>query len=252
VTIDNPRKAVVVIGATGDVGRGIVAVLVEHGHTVVAVARNPQRLIDLAAELGNPANLHTISGSVTDDESAAALLLAVQVVLPVVDAVVVSVNGARKPAPLLTHSPTALAALINQDLITHYTAARAFAPALSAGGVLLGIGGGSCDFVLHEGVPQSVAQGGLRMLYRGLAHEFRDQPLHIRELIIASVVNGLSTRAFADPLWVTEREVGQQVLAILENPAAFPDPILRIARRDRTGRPLFTSEGPNRLQGFKG
>jgi NAD(P)-dependent dehydrogenase (short-subunit alcohol dehydrogenase family) len=244
------KTNVVVIGATGDVGRGIVGVLTRAGHTVAAVARQSARLSALRADSDTPERTRIICGSVADDASAAALLVAIRAALPTIDAVVVSVNAPRVPAPLLTHSSASLAAMIHQDLISHYAAARAFIPAIAPGGVFLGIGGGSCDLVLHEGVPQSVAQGGLRQLYRGLAHEFRNSAVFIRELIIASVVNGVSTRTTAHPLWVTDQEVGQQVASILSDASTYPGPILRLARRDGSGRPVFSDEGPSRVQGF--
>ena len=243
-------RNIVLIGATGDVGRGIAEVLLGRGHSVIGVARSSDRLAALAASLGNPATLHTLVGSVQNDALAARLLRDIQSLGPQMDGVVVSVNAARTPAPLASYSSPALATLINQDLITHFTAARQFLPALPAGATYVGIGGGSCDFILHEGVPQSVAQAALRMLYRGLAHEFRDQPIELRELIIASVVNGVSTRTFADAAWVTDLEIGEQVAAILENPKAFAGPILRLARRDASGKPVFSTEPATRVQGF--
>ena len=241
----------VVIGATGDVGRGIVAELLRRGHNVAAVARNASRLAALRTELGAGPRLLAVPGSLADDGSAAALRVALMAALGTLDSVVVAVNAPRQPAPLAAHNSDQFAALIGGDLITHYTAARAFIPALADGGVYLGIGGGSCDFVLHEGVPQSVAQAALRMLYRGLAHEFRDQPVRIRELIIASVVNGVSTRSYADPSWVSDNEIGHQVAAIIAQPLQFPGPILRMARRDSSGQPVFSSEPPTKVQGFR-
>lgn len=252
-------KNVLIIGATGDVGRGIAAGLAAKGHALALVARDPSRLDALRARLaaestGGPGAaplLHAIVGSVANDADAAVLRDAALQALGAIDCVVISVNAPRRPAPLLGQASAAFAQLIEADLVTHYCAARAFIDALRPGGLLLGIGGGSCDFVLHEGVAQSVAQAGLRMLYRGLAHECRDRDLHVRELIIASVVNGASTRSFADPLWVTAEEIGAQVASILAAPQDYPDPILRIARRDASGRPVFTTEGASRIQGFR-
>ena len=251
-------KKIVVIGATGDVGRGIVAELLPAGHQVVAVARDAGRLAALVAEFalaapaaGDSATLSTLVGSVATDASAAELLAAIRAVHGTPAAVIVSINSARRPQPLSDYDTGQFASLIGGDLFSHFTAAHCFIPALSAGGTYIGIGGGSCDFVLHDGVPQSVAQAALRMLYRGLAHEHRDSPVHIRELIVASVVNGVSTRAFADPSWVTEREIGAQVAAIVAAPEQYPAPILRLARRDATGLPAFSLEAPSRVQGFR-
>ncbi len=244
------KKSIVVIGATGDVGSGIVKALLRRGHRVAAAARNSARLAALLDELGHPQDLHAVPGSLETDEGAAVLLRDARTIFPAIDAVIVSVNAPRRPAPLLTHSSDSLTALLRGDLIAHYTAARTFIPALEPAGVLIGIGGGSCDFILGGGVPQSVGQAGLRMLYRGLSHELAAVPLHVRELIIASIVNGTSTRDRADPQWVTDIEIGEQVAAIVENPGAFPEPILRIARRDAGGRPVFSAEAPTRVQGF--
>jgi NAD(P)-dependent dehydrogenase (short-subunit alcohol dehydrogenase family) len=245
------KKSILVIGATGDVGTGIVEVLLLRGHRVAAAARNSDRLGALLDRLRRPADLHAVPGSLETDQRAEAMREHVRAIFPAIDAVIVAVNSPRRPAPLLTHASDSLTALIRGDLIAHYTAARTFIPALEPGGVLIGIGGGSCDFILHEGVPQSVAQAGLRMLYRGLAQELAAIPVHVRELIIASIVNGTSTRDRADPQWVTDAEIGEQIAAIAENPAAFPGPILRIARRDGSGRPVFSAEAPTRVQGFR-
>jgi NAD(P)-dependent dehydrogenase (short-subunit alcohol dehydrogenase family) len=245
------KKNVVVIGGSGDVGRGIVRVLLEQGHRVVAAARHAGGLAALSEALGHPVRLRTVTGSLASDDAAAAMLQAVLGVFAEIDAVIVSVNAPRQPARLLTHSTDDLAALIRGDLITHYAAARTFISALQPQGVYIGIGGGSCDFILEGGVPQSVAQAGLRMLYRGLAHEFAEKPVELRQLIIASIVNGASTRDRADPQWVTDTEIGEQVAAIVDNPRTFPGPILRIARRDNSGRPVFSAETPTRVQGFR-
>ncbi|GLR65676.1 hypothetical protein GCM10010909_03540 [Acidocella aquatica] len=242
---------IAVIGASGEVGRGITSVLLTHGFKVAAIGQNASRLATLAAELGDPANLRTITGSLKTDATAQILLESLRDTFPRIDGVVVSVNGPRATADVLSHSSNDFAALIAQDLVTHFTAARCFIPAIAPGGVYLAIGGGSADFILEGGVHLSAAQAGLRMLYRGIAHELDGQPITLKELTIASVVNSVSTRADAHPLWVTETEIGEQVAAMLTDPAAFPGTIWRMTRRDNTGHPGLSGEGPTRVQGFK-
>ena len=242
---------VLVLGATGDVGRGIAAAQLQRGHRVLAVARHSERLQALTQELGSPPGLHTLTGTIADDSHASQVLSAVRAIATQIDVVVVSVNGARQLAPLLSNDSAEFAARIALDLVTHFTAARAFLPALAPNGVYLGIGGGSADFMLENGAYMSIAQAGLRMLYRGLAHEQRERNIHVRELIIASVVNGASTRVHADPLWVTDQEIGEHVANILASPANFAGPILRMASRDATGRPVLTTEPATRVQGLR-
>jgi NADP-dependent 3-hydroxy acid dehydrogenase YdfG len=240
---------IVVIGATGDVGRGIVTVLLEHAHQVVAVARNAARLEALGVSVNKPGQLRGYAGSVAGDAEASRMAADVAALHGRPDAVVVAVNAPRRPGPVLQMSSADYGALIAQDLVCHFTAARAFIPILDPGGLLLGIGGGSCDFVLQGGIAQSNAQAALRMLYRGLAEECRGRP-QVKELIIASVVNGAGNRDHAHPSWVTDREVGAQVAAMLEDPGRYTNPVWRIARRDASGRPVISDEGPSRVQGF--
>lgn len=230
---------VLVIGATGEVGEGIVAALIGGGHAVIAAARRAEGLAALAGRLGHPSALRLQAGSLESDEAAAALAAAAGPV----GAVVVAVNAQRRPARLADLDTPALAALVAADLFSHYAAARCFLPRLPEEGAFIGIGGGSADFILDGGVAMSMAQAGLRQMYRGLAHERghgSDAPA-LRELIIASVVAGRA-HGQADPAWVTAREIGEQVRAMIERPAAFPGTVWRIARRDASGHPVVTAE----------
>lgn len=235
---------IVVIGATGDVGHGIVAVLLDRGHRVAAVARTEARLRALHAELGAPERLHVVPGSLGSDAEADRARDAAGAALPALDGVVVAVNAPRRRAALASLASPEFRDAIGADLVTHFAAVRAFAPALAPGGVYVGIGGGAADFVLAGAAHLSVAQAGLRMLYRALAHELGPGGVELKELIVASVVNGASTRHGADPAWVTDREIGAQVAAMIEDPGAFPAPIWRIGRRGADGRPVVTAEAP--------
>lgn len=234
--------AFVVVGATGEVGRGITAVLLERGHRVVAVARDAGRLRDYAAELGDPDALLTVTGSLENDASATDLVAAIVATAGEIAGVAIAVNGVRERGQLISRTSEEFTRLVMADLTTHFVAVRAFVPAIVAGGALVGIGGGSADFILGDGAYMSVAQGGLRQMYRALAAETAESGIAVRELIVASVVNSINTRATADPLWVTEREIGAQVAAMLEVPAGYPEPIWRITRREGSGPPPVFAE----------
>ena len=228
-----------VVGASGQVGGGISRTLAARGHHVVASARNAAALATLAGP-----RIETVPGSVATDDEAAALAERVGSV----SGVIVSVNSARRSAPLLSYSTEALAERISGDLLAHFTAARTFLPRLPRDGVLLGIGGGSADFILEGGVYMSMAQAALRMMYRGLAHE--NETPHIRQLTVASVVNSPATREGADPAWVTDAEISEQAAAMVERPDAFPGTVWRIARRDESGRPVISVDGATDARGL--
>lgn len=227
-------RNVLVIGASGDVGQGIVRAALREGWGVVAAARNVDRL---AAKLGGPGpDLVICAGDLSTQEGATALWDAAVGAAGSIDAVVVSVNAPVQTAPLGQWSPQDLAELFAANLLTHFVAAQAMLPRLPEGGLFIGIGGGTADHIIPGIAPLSVVQAGLRMLYRGAARELAG-PAQLRELIINSMVNGPGKRAVARPEWLTDDDVGAHVCAILSDPSAFPGPILQLRSRDQVGKP---------------
>jgi len=229
---------VLVIGGAGDVGQGIVAVLLKTGHRVIAAGRNEQRLRGMAQRLGFPAALHTAQGSVESESTAAALLVAVREGGDRLEAVITTVNAPmRSSVPLFDRSPDDLIHVLRVNLITHFVAAKTFIPAIATGGVYMSIGGGLADFVRPGSGHHSMVQAALRMMLRTLAIELKDRPIMVRELLIASMVNGESRRTIAEPDWLTDLDVGEHVRAILERPHDFPDLIQTLRSREQVGYP---------------
>lgn len=223
-------KSIVLIGATGDVGQGIARALLARGHLVLAVARNATKLGALCDSLGSD-HLVPIAGSVGTEAQARRLLADVRAHATSIDAVVVSINSPRRwGTKLLDLASDDLSSVLSADVVSHFTTARTFIPAIRPGGTYVGIGGGTADFVLPDGAHMSVAQAGLRMMYRALAAELT-HPVQLRELIVASVVNGPSTRDVAQPHWVTDDEIGAHVATLVDEPQRYAAPLLRLSRR---------------------
>ncbi|CAN5153770.1 hypothetical protein BH10PSE13_BH10PSE13_26500 [soil metagenome] len=228
-------RTLLIIGAAGDVGQGIVRAALTQGWTVVASGRSAEKL-DAAFGALRGATLKTCAGDVATEESALALWNAAVAQAGQIDAVVVSVNAPNRLAPLSQWTGGEIADVLGTNLLTHFNAIKVMQPLLPADGVLIGIGGGTADFVIPTMAPVSIAQAGLRMLYRGFARE-RREGAQIRELMIISMVNGASKRDKAQPEWVTDDEVGQHVCAILAAPDQFPGPILQLKSREQVGQP---------------
>ena len=229
---------VLVIGATGDVGQGIVSVLLKADYRVIAASRSEERLRGLAQKLGFPAALRTLRGSVENEGTAAALLAAIREGGDTLDVVVTTVSAPSKSGVLLSdRSADNLTQVLRDNLITHFVAAKTFIPAIASGGVYLSIGGGLADYVRPGFGHHSMAQAALRMMLRTLAAELSDRPVVVRELLIASMVNGESRRSIAQPEWVTDLDVGEHVRAILEHPQDFPDLIQTLRTRQQAGLP---------------
>jgi NAD(P)-dependent dehydrogenase (short-subunit alcohol dehydrogenase family) len=227
------HRNLLVVGATGDVGQGLVAAALESGRTVVAASRSAEKLRRLADRCPG---LRTVTGSLETEAAAGRLWEAAAAAVDGLDAVAVSVNAPNAPAPLRDLTAEDIAQVHAANLLTHFNAVRAFVPHLPPTGLYVGVGGGMADFVAPGLAHLSMAQAALRMMYRGFAREHREGPL-VRELLIASMVNGQSKRERAEDSWITDIECGRHLCAVLDDVAAFDAPIITLRSREQVGKP---------------
>ena len=223
---------VLVIGATGDVGQGVVASCLKRGWTTVAAGRTESTLADLSQRHNDPL-LSTVTGSL--DSEAAAADLADAADLATVSAVVVTVSGPWTPTPVAECGWDTVAEVFAALLRPHVNAAKALVPRLAPGSTYLAIGGGMADAVFPGMAPVSMVQAAQRNLVRAWATENRGSGVNIRELLIAAMVNGHSTRAVATPDWLTDTEIGERVTRLLAAPESDPGPVLTFSVEDRAG-----------------
>lgn len=219
-------KSIAVLGATGDVGRAVVADALNRDWTVLAVGRSANTLSALQEELRSP-NLRTVVGSVASEPAAADLANALQA--DSLDAVVTAVNGPKTRRPMLDWTESDLGEVVRSDLLTHFVAAKAFVRALPAGAVYVGIGGGMADLVVPGFGHSSMIQAAQRMMFRTLSREAPRDGVHVRELIVASMINGRSNRATAPAEWLTAEEIAARVCEIISNPAEQAGPIITMS-----------------------
>lgn len=226
-----------VIGASGDVGQGVVEKALGKGWTVAAAGRTEEKLLALDKRLGSPKNLRLVPGDIGDESGATALLEKAKASLGTIDAVVVAVNAPNTAKPLLDWTIPEFIKLLRDNLVSHFIAAKTFIPHLADGGIFIAIGGGTADFVIAGMGHLSIVQAAERMMIRALAKEHRGKTTHLRELMIISMVNGASTREQAAADWLTDTEIGEHITSIIARPAEFPGPILSLKSRDQVGVP---------------
>lgn len=225
-------KRLLVLGACGDIGQGIVRGAHAQGFRLVAGDRNAERLVRYEDGSG----IATVVGDLGSVEAAIALWEAAQAPFGGIDAVAIAVNAPNATKPLLEWSSAEMAEVYATNLLTHFHAIKAMLPQLPRDGMLIGIGGGTADFILPKMAQLSMLQAAQRMMYRGFAREYRDGA-QIRELLLISMINGERKRDIAEPHWVMDTEVGEHVCAIIEDPETFAGPILRLESRDQIGKP---------------
>jgi NAD(P)-dependent dehydrogenase (short-subunit alcohol dehydrogenase family) len=202
-------KNIVVIGATGLVGGGIAGVLSSVGHHVLAMGRNRAALDALQSRFPD-VRLHV--ADIGSDASAQAAAAAALQVLGTIDVVITSVNPPRGQMKLRNTTAAQFAEFLNQTVISHFSAARAFLPVVADEGAYIAVGGGSADFVWPNFGHISTAQAAQRMLLNVLAAEYADLKVAVRNYMITAMVhNGTSKEG------VSAHQVGEHVRKIVED-----------------------------------
>ncbi|MCU1488578.1 MAG: putative oxidoreductase [Actinomycetia bacterium] len=203
--------SLVVVGGTGNVGRGIVAAALQRGWDVTVVDQDDSRFAALGEEFG-PAT--TVVGSVADSDQAAAL--AERLKLDTVDAVAVAVNVPWTPTPVLSTTWEQAQQHLDPYLRLHFSAATTFVPAMRAGAVFLGMGGGMADIPASGMGVVSMAQAAQRMLYRHVEREARRSEVLVREVMIRAMVHGYGQPGEPGPGMLGADVIGQRVCEVVE------------------------------------
>lgn len=213
------RAPLVVIGATGLVGRGVVAAAAAAGWPVIAVARRAAELATLR-EATPGADLATLTGSVGTDEEAARLAAQVQGLGRPIGGVVVAVSSCSNRGSLLAQATQALVCRMETDLFPQLAAARAFLPLLvqaNRGGSYVVVGGPGSDRPWAGYGHRSIAAAALRMLAHVLHAEAR--PLGVRVHLLSVDAPVRADGRDACPQWPTALDIGRQALALVQTAA---------------------------------
>jgi len=212
------KAALIVLGATGCVGRGVVRAAVERGWPVIAVARDTAFLDALSAEHG-AADLTTISASVASEADAARLGEELRALGRPFGGVVATLCGGSKRGRLLDQPADFLRRTLDEDLLPHLAAARHLLPLLAAsdrggGYVLIGGPGGENPWAGYG--HGSIAAAALRMLARVLHDEARAYPVRVQLLAVDSPLRTEANLKHACTQWPDATAVGRRALALIE------------------------------------
>ncbi|RNF83617.1 SDR family NAD(P)-dependent oxidoreductase [Montanilutibacter psychrotolerans] len=212
------KSPLVILGATGVVGRGIVQAAVEAGRPVIAVARD-------AAELGRlqachaGADITTLVGSVSTDADSAELAQALRGLRRPLAGVIVTIAGSGTRGRLLDQPVDALRQQFDEDLLPHLAAARHLLPLLAKaerGASYLLIGGPGSELPWAGYGHRSVASAAQHMLARVLHDEARTFAVRVQLLAVDMPVCSDDNRAHACPQWPSAVAIGRRALALLD------------------------------------
>jgi NAD(P)-dependent dehydrogenase (short-subunit alcohol dehydrogenase family) len=219
------KAALVVLGATGIVGRGIIQAAVEAKRPVIAVARDHAGLEQL--RLAHPgADITVLAGSVANDDDGATLAAALREIARPIAGVVAAVAGPAGRGRLLDQSTEVLRCKLDADLLPQLAAARALLPLLAdagRGGSYVLIGGPGSELPWAGYGHRSVAAAALRMLACVLHDEASAMGIRVQLLSVDAPVRIDAQRASACPRWPTATAIGRRALALVER-AAMGEP----------------------------
>jgi len=234
------KPALIVVGATGGVGRGVVRAALDRGHAVVAVARHAAALD--ALRLDHPrANLTCMPGSVASDGEGAALATRLRDLRRPVSGIVVSVCGQAQGGRVLDRPADFLRRKLDDDLLPHLAAARNLLPLLAerGRGSYLLIGGPGSEHPWAGYGHRSIGAAALRMLARVLHDEARAVDVRVQLLTVDVPVCTGSMEAPASPRWPSALAIGQHAVALVEQAA----PAAPVVHYEPARSPAFGPDG---------
>ncbi|MEZ0472876.1 SDR family NAD(P)-dependent oxidoreductase [Luteimonas salinilitoris] len=209
-----------VLGATGCAGRGVVEAAVAAGRAVLAVAEDAAALQALRQQYPQ-ADLGVLAMPLRSDGDAAALAEAVRNGGRRLQAVIATIGGESASGRLLDQPAEVLRNTLDQDLLPHLVAARHLFPLLPASQhtryLLVGGPGGGYPWAGYG--HRSIAAAALRMLARVLHEEARREGIRVQLLSVDAPLRGADGDVHACAEWPQAAAVGRRALALLEREA---------------------------------
>lgn len=210
----------VVVGAAGEVGEGVVSVLLAAGWRVLALSRDPVRLQTLQARVTLDRGRLVPVVAEMDDEAGwrrTARDLAQHAAAP--DLVVASLGGWWIGPETLQVGLPVWDRVLADGLGAHLLAARALLPPMRAAGrgAYVMVNGAAALSPVPGSSPVSVSAAAQLMLARVLAREVA--PVRVSSLVVMTPVRSRS-RPDGPPGWLTAQDVGHAVLQLPRDPAA--------------------------------
>jgi len=206
-------RVALVAGGAGEVGEGVVRMLLGAGATVVVPSRSWERLEALAARLepGLRARLEAHELAVGTPEGAAELRRRIEP-RGRLDLVVASLGGWWRGGPLTEVSLDTWRRILDDNLTCHFVVARTFLPlVVASGGSYVLVNGAASRIPVAGSGPVSVAASAQIMLKDVLVAETRGTAARVCTLVIDTPVRTRS-RPDGGPEWLSAEEVGELVL----------------------------------------
>ena len=212
------KPALLVLGATGAIGRGVVRAALDAGRPVVAVSPDRNGLRDLQGSHAH-ADLSILVADPRDERRAAALVRALRKLDRPIDGVAAPICRERERGRVLDSSANELREVLDANVVAHLALARHLLPLLAEGGRAVG-------YVLIDGPGgehpwagyghRSIGTAAVRMLARVLHDEARALSVRVQMVSLDWPVRTEGNAAHACDQWPSAIGVGRRVLALID------------------------------------
>lgn len=240
IEIGTIGPALLVLGATGDVGRGVVQATLEAGRAVLAVDADADALAAMQLH-HDGAPLAVLAAAIGSDADAARLAARVRELPGVeINGVVASIAGRHDCARLLDQPEDVLRRTLDEDLMPQLFAARHLLPMLprDAGSGYVLVGGPGGDYPWAGYGHCSIAAAALRMMARVLHDEAAGQGVRVQLLALDAPVRTDANAAHAGSAWPQAISIGRRALAMLDADRTPTPPVVGFAAdKSRTDIP---------------
>lgn len=219
-------RTILVFGASGTVGQGLIKAILEKGIRAVGVFRSQESAEKTRARLGNPPQDRFISVIGTADTEANAAKLQQQVVEAAkeITDVFSSFGGWKQGGPLLQQSADYLIECIGADkIVPHFLAAKHFLPLIQdkADTSYTFINGAAAYNPAPNSGNMTIANGCQLKLVSVICSELSEKPVRINEAVIAAFVRPWDTvQTSVENSIVSSADMGKALLGVALNPAA--------------------------------
>ena len=213
------KSSVIVIGASGGIGGGVVAALLAEGYPVVAVGRHRDTLLQLADRLGQPPALTVLTASVESDTATKDLVQQLTALRRRFAGAVVAIGPERDCGRLMDRDDVFLEDRLHAHVVTHFNAARALIPLLAQGApnaLYLSVASAATTHPWCGFGHFSIANAALRMLAKVVHAESRDQPVRVQQLALNGLVRTHRNDHNACSEWMEVDAVGRAVIDLLQ------------------------------------
>lgn len=216
-------KIALVAGGAGEVGEGIVKVLLQEGATVVVPSRGEEKLLELRERLGAIARnaLVTFKAEVGTIDGAEQVRERILEQFGHLDCAVASLGRWWQGANLTEVPIDTWHTIVRNNLTSHFIVARTFLPMIirRPGGSYVFINGDACDVPVPNSGPISIVAAAQLMMKDVVAAELKGEPVRVNSIIIGTPVVTRS-RKKTQPEWLTAEEVGRYTAYLLSEDAA--------------------------------